>query len=468
MKNIIDKMYKLARGRSMDVEFEEPSPPYVYSNTEIAERESIIGAKFPDAFRDYMLTHGTQKIVYDKTYCLVSTNEYFELLQYDNFNHQAFFAGRHNDYLSDCEQYQFAYDAAQYFPFSKLKQTGASSTGVFHLFISLNAENHGTIWTAHDLYNNDIKAVYPVADSFGEFLHSLDSHRALEGKAQQHNRTLLYQWISEVESATEISTYSNTEAFTQALLEQPTAITINAARRLEFLHFQNSAAFKSKAEFTERCAAFLKHQSGFLHYASIDQISSLGVHEFPRLGTQANDFYRCSLNSTLVNGTACEETFVFYRCPQTQELSFVAVTDTHYSPVKISGLGTFEFDGTHWSLSRRKTPKWSPMRCSISIIDGEDLFSEANIHFIKTQFANAELKEIIEQQVFEQYTQSDYPEYLQADDDTDNALPKVTQQDQIWALLSNELRFYFDLSKHSVSIHSDYAGDDEHGIEITV
>ena len=471
---------ELGFGMINDIRFEKPNSwnaPHLYSEEEISDREAEIDAKFPKEFRAYMQTKGTLKIKRDHCYCLVKINEFNELLEYDNFVHEAFFVSEHKKYLSNCANFQFEFAKEKYFPFSELKQTGVTTKGKFILFLSMNPESYGTIWTAFDSYDDEDKLAYFIANSFGEFLAGLSTYRSYRDKAEEKNQTIFHQWVSDFEKSSPSATtsfFANTDDFIKTRQENPETIQINGARRLEYNRLQYCFEIKNEVEFIDKATSFCNYSTDFIAYSSVDNVKSLHEHDFPGLILLEHHFYKCFMSGKSLSGINCVEEIIFYKNPTTQQLSFITIHNTSYDLVKVKGLGTFNYDDeyTLWSLEKQKKPQWSAVPCALLIEDGNDLFSKSNMQFVRNLYNNERLKELIEKHVFDIYQKHHYPEYLAMDKEEQaecsDFFPEISKKNQIWVLLGEELRFIFNLKNKSLVIFSDYFADGGDEMEIQV
>lgn len=471
---------------------EDWQPPHLYSEEQISQLEQEIGAQFPDVFRQYMQTRGTQKIDSDVTYCIVDLNGFLDLFQYDNFVHQAFFNSHYRKYREKSDSYEFDLEKEKYFPFSQLNQTGVTKQGVFRLFISLNEQNYGTIWVGHDLYYEKTKEIYFVADSFSSFLESLAADRIrsradflasmTSGKksykeiVKENNDSLFYRWLDDYEQTTTINflQFNSLQEFADTLLNNSQDISLNPLRKVKFGYYRSGAQshYRKQDELFGAIKRFSEHQPEFNHFSSITDIKPLQEYTFPMGVDGHHDFYSCWVEGVLNNGMKCEEEFVFYKDPLTHSLSFIAINATRYESVKVKGLGTFDYDGISWKMARKKKPKWSNVPCSVTINDGNDLFDTENCLFMTEFFNQEELRGDFETFVYQQYQTIDYPEYLAGDQEEQEeyreCYPNISSKEEIWQLLGESMRIHVDTTKKSISIYSDYLPDDEHGITIEV
>lgn len=445
---------------------------YLYAEQEIAALEQLLGARFPDDFRSYMSARGTQKIEFDHRYFLLDLDGFLAIMQYNNFEHQAFFKNRCLEYKAKSGEYDFESDKAKYVPFASADQTSVTKHGIFRLFISLNKDNFGTVWAAHDCYNDEQKEVYFVAESFTAFLKQVTSHQVYSQQVMDNNNKLFNTWLIDYEqnSAVAYPEFESMEAFAEMLLDRPHMLLVNPGRRLEYLRWEYCSEYRNHSTFYQGIKSFTDYQPQLMSYSHINKVESQGLYKFPGLDVPDHHYFSTWVSGILSNGTKCDQTFVLYRDPTTKCYSLIVDKETRFESIKIKGLGTFDYDGSVWSLTRKKKPKWSPLPCSVVIRDSKSLFSSENVSFIQESFNNAKLKQTIENSVYKQYQDVDYPDYVNADPDERLRLrdcyPNIASEEEIWQLLGKALRLSFNLEQKVLSVHADYLPDYEHGISI--
>ncbi len=284
---------------------------------------------------------------------------------------------------------------------------------------------------------------------------------------------IFYAVLKNYENNTETNyiEFKNENIFLKTLLEEPEKITINEPRAVELFYLSFNWNVKNEIDFKESILKIRKLKSVLTRKREQGKLTPLEQHTntgFSTIGT-AHNFYKMILTSTM-NGLQCKETFVLYKNPATQHLSFVKRIQIEKEDLKLKGIGTFEFD-VLWYSKRKKKTKWSEIPATIYLNQSEENFTEDYINFIKQTINDSSFKDKLEKFIFDYYQINDYSEFLAmlepAQDYFEDDYPKVKSPAQIWQLLGDEFDIHF-IDKQTVEMRFQYLPDDAHGLTINI
>ena len=265
--------------------------------------------------------------------------------------------------------------------------------------------------------------------------------------------------------------FKNENDFLTTLIEEPEKITINEPRAVELFYLSFNWNVKNETDLKESIQKIQKLKSILARKREYCKLSPLEQHTntgFSTIGTNHN-FYKTILNSTM-NGLQCKETFVLYKNPTTQYLSFIKRIQIEKEDLKLKGIGTFEFDYS-WSSKRKKKTKWSEIPATIYLNQFEEDFIEDYINFIKQTINDNAFKEKLEQFIFDHYHKNYYSEFLAMTDNAkeyfEDGYPKIKSPSEIWQLLGDEFDMHF-IDNQTVEIQFQYLPDNEHGLALNV
>jgi hypothetical protein len=289
------------------------------------------------------------------------------------------------------------------------------------------------------------------------------------------DKELFYNCIEEYEKqiAPDFIKFKDVNEFLNVLVNNLEKITINEPRAVElfYLSFGGNWKAKNTTELEVNIQKIQNLKSDLDKKRENYTIETLEKHTstgYSSIGTDHN-FYKTILEST-IHGLVCKETFVFYKHPDTQMLSFVKRVKIEIEDMKIKGIDTFEYDFT-WSSKTAKKTKWSEIPATIYLNRYKEDFTENYFEFIRQTINDASIKEKLEQFIFDRYQKHDYPGFLdmnKADKSYfEDSYPKVSSPNKIWKLLGEEFDIHF-VDEKTYDLQFEYLPDDEHGLKITV
>jgi hypothetical protein len=242
----------------------DPYGPYQYSVENIAAWEQLVGRSFPDDFKWYLLNIGSLRTDSNHRAIIIRADEYLYLLKFEAVEKQVFVQGRYEEYVAGKAGEFLPHNRALYFPFAKIE--GEMNPSVtFHVFISLNEENFGSVWTGMTTWEKDPRQPLKIADDFTSFLEQIGANKTLEPVAEANNEELFLKLKANHEAAGQ--TAPTSAADPKELLRrffEPTAdkpFVFDGVHGVEYQRRRNGQTVKNQGEFRRKSGLFLRSET---------------------------------------------------------------------------------------------------------------------------------------------------------------------------------------------------------------
>ncbi|GJD96044.1 SMI1/KNR4 family protein [Methylobacterium iners] len=397
--------------------------PERYTDDAITACEQQVGRPLPPMLRWYLTNVGWRKLAYDHRSILVPDAAYLCLLAFEGADHQVFAQHHYEEYLTRNEGGLLPHDKAAYLPFGMLTG-GRGRTASLRLLISLNDDDHGSIWAVKPFAffgNWSPSQPLRLADDFAAFLRQIGPADRLGPVADANNEALFERLVDRYLASRTVEPTSapTAEALMRTFFERYADMIFDGARNVEFQHRAYGHPYEDERAFAidaNRFGIELRATSAWMPGPLQRRDIRIGQPElFDRIYAYRTGEHRLrivTIDSVVGDGHRLREEFLLHHDPDAASWTMLRRLEATIDDVRVKGVGTFTFDATEqWRLKKKIRPAWSELPATLHVAGDEGALTRARIAFVEDILRREDFKPILEAHVFDLYTRVAYPEF---------------------------------------------------------